>query len=52
MKIHFSNTEYGKNRLAKVKAVAALTKTELTEVPFDEKSAIAKSVHYNSVPIL
>jgi hypothetical protein len=52
MKIHFSNTEYGRNRLAKVKAVAALTKTELAEVPFDEKSAVAKSVHYNSVPLL
>jgi glutathione S-transferase len=52
MKIHFSNTEYGRNRLAKVKAVAILTKTDLVEVPFDEKSAVAKSVHYQTLPIL
>lgn len=30
MKIHFSTTPFGKQRLLKVKAVAALTKTELT----------------------
>jgi hypothetical protein len=52
MKVHFSETEFGKFRLAKVKAVAALTKTELTEAVFDAKSPVAKSVHYHSLPLL
>lgn len=52
MKIHFSETEFGRLRLAKVKAVASLTKTELAEVVFDAKSAVAKSVHYHSLPLL
>lgn len=52
MKVHFSETEFGKFRLAKVKAVAALTKTDLTEVVFDAKSPVAKSAHSHALPLL
>lgn len=52
MKIHFSQSSLGKLRLNKVKAVAGLTKTELTEVAWDDKSDFAKNCHYNSLPIL